>query len=189
MKHLGRYFLLIAATLLVSNVCFGNVYKCAKMVYSQGWLTKYDVKGNTWGANTKKHGTTGSTVGYSSETSTASIDPGVTTGHSLSSAQYSSSWGDCNILEMEIASEVRKQYIAQNMMEIKKQVAMGSGHHLDSLAYLSGCQGISAEIWRQNLQRETVSIYDSASAEQIVEVLKAITKRDHHLVERCPAMT
>ncbi len=94
-----NFFAVLSATVLLSQAASADMYKCAQMIYKGGWFKKYEYKGNTYGANIKKHGLISSTAGSTSETVTASVDPGVSLKSSVSStSQYSSSWGECAML-------------------------------------------------------------------------------------------
>ena len=162
-----------------------DYYGCNKMIYEAGWLRKYDYKGQTWAAGTKKSGPTSSTVHVSTENSTSSVDPGVTTGHWTSSSQYTSSWGECAAVDIEIAQQFRDQYIDQNLHEIKKQVAAGTGYHVEALAVLSGCKGPGSSAWGQTLQRHTGDFYDTDSGREFRSILDAIIKDNPQLSAEC----
>lgn len=157
-----RSFAFLILATLVTPSAFANVYSCAKMVYKDGWLTKYQYLGETIGANTKKHGLPMSTTGAMIEQTTSSVDPGVTSGRAISTSQYSSSWGECAAIEMIITREFREKYIDQNMPEIRRQAAIGRGYHVDALATLSGCDGSQRE-FAQRLQARTADLYPLAS--------------------------
>ncbi|NCN40140.1 DUF3015 domain-containing protein [bacterium] len=169
----------------VSESVLADQYSCAKMVYKDGWLTKYEYLGNTWGANTKKSGVLSSTGGSSIERTTASVDPGVTTGQFMSSLQYSSSWGECSMLEMFITQQFRQDYIEQNIDEIKKQIALGDGHHLDSLAFLSGCYQVERSVWSSQLQENTESFYDMNNVKNFDQKLENVIHSSSHLNQHC----
>tara|TARA_B100001248_G_scaffold262510_1_gene259016 strand:- start:3724 stop:4290 length:567 start_codon:yes stop_codon:yes gene_type:complete len=173
------------AALVFSNFAMANAYKCAKMVYSDGWLIDYEYLGNTWGANTKKHGALSSTFGSSIEKTTSSVDPGVYTGQAMSSMQYSSSWGDCSMLDYHITKKIRKDYIEQNIHEIRKQIALGHGIHIDSLAFLSGCKGIEQNRWLHNLRQNTEIFYEAENADGFVLGLDSMIQSDRNLNRKC----
>ena len=170
---------------LGSSVSFADSYSCAKMVVKDGWLKKYEYKGNTWGANTKKHGLVSSTAGSSTETTTGSVDPGVTTGQVMSTAQYTSSWGECSLVDTMITRRMRKDYIDQNLNDIKKHVALGVGHHVDSLALLSGCSGIEKRAWSQQLQGSMADFYDANSASEFVQELDKVIESNNVFATSC----
>ncbi len=180
-----KFVIGLSIALFAPVIVSADVYSCAKMVYKDGWLRKYDNLGNTWGANTKKHGAVSSSVGSSVERTTSSADPGVTTGRFMSVAQYSSSWGECSILEMNITRQFRQDYIEQNLGEIKKQVAMGSGHHVDGLAFASGCSNLDSATWSKSLQGRTADFYDSASGLAFANLLDNVISGDDSLKSNC----
>ena len=173
---------------LVNGVAHADMYKCAQMVYKDGMLKKYEYKGNTWGANTKKHGVFSSTTGSTTETTTASVDPGVSTKQLLSSAQYSSSWGECSAIDYEITQEFRSDYIKQNIVEIKKQISVGDGYHLASLAFLSGCKQIDRAEWTTTLQKNFETLYDASNEVQFDKQLQQLIHSDRALASQCKTL-
>lgn len=164
-------------------------YDCAKKVYEGGWLRRYEYKGETWGANTRKSGAISSTTHVSVENITSSLDPGVMTGRLVSMSQYSSSWGACAATGIEISQMFRQEYIEQNLHEIKKQVASGSGYHLDSLAVLSNCQGNVSTEWNQSLQSHIEMLYDANDGKSFSEVLDQVIENNPTLATLCHPAT
>jgi hypothetical protein len=80
-KFFGGFSLVAALILSFTALpAHADYYQCAKKVYEAGWLKKYQYKGETWAANTKKSGLLSSTMNVSTENTTSSVDPGVTTG-------------------------------------------------------------------------------------------------------------
>lgn len=183
MKKLGIVCLL--PLMILSAKASADQYSCAKMVYKDGWLTKYEHLGNTWGANTKKHGVVSSSVGSSVEKTTSSVDPGVITGQFMSSVQYTSSWGECSILEMNITQKMREDYIEQNMPEIKRQIAIGYGYHVDALAFVSGCRQLERAEWSRDLQKNTASLYDIKDGRHFSKKLDNIIKANASFKVNC----
>lgn len=184
MKYLVS-LLAISTLMMIPKIANADMYSCAKMTYKDGWLTKYEYLGNTWGANTKKHGAVSSSVGSSIENTTSSVDPGAYTGKFTSSVQFVSSWGECSILDYYITKKHREDYIDQNIHEIKKQVAMGAGHHIDSLAFISGCRGISKETWSRSLQQRTAALYDAENGAAFASELNSIVSGNDELKSNC----
>ena len=178
-------FAVFSLFLAQANTALADQYSCAKMVYKDGWLKTYEYKGNTWGANTKKHGAVSSTVGSSTEQTTASFDPGVTTGGYMSSSQYSSSWGECSMLEYHITKQMREEYIDQNLQEIKKQVALGEGNHVDALAYLSGCKGIEKAQWKRELQGSMERLYDAKTGASFAGQVSGMIQQNADFSKQC----
>lgn len=173
---------------LLSDVARADMYKCAQMVYKDGMFKKYEYKGNTWGANTKKHGVFSSTTGSTTETTTASLDPGVSTKQLLSTAQFSSSWGECAAIDYEITQEFRSNYIKQNIVEIKKQISVGDGYHLASLAFLSGCTQIDQAAWILRLQQNFEPFYDASNETQFDRQLQDVIHSDTALASQCKTL-
>jgi hypothetical protein len=180
-----KYLLCICVLMFSAQFASADTYSCAKMIFKDGWLRNYEYLGNTWGANTKKSGLVSSSIGSSIEKTTSSVDPGVTTGDSVSTTQYTSSWGECSMLEYNITWQMRDQYIEQNMDGIKKEIAIGEGQHVDSLAFLSGCKGIDHEVWTRSLQKNTAGFYDSTSSKDFSEKLGTVIKGNQQLQSNC----
>lgn len=179
------FFLACVSAMSLSSIAAADAYSCAKMVYAKGWLIKYEYKGNTWGANTQKHGVLSSTVGSSTEGTTSSVDPGYYTGSTMSSLQYSSSWGECSMLDYHITKQFREDYIEQNMVEIKKHVALGDGVHVASLAYLSGCKDIEESTWVNGLRSHMEPLYDAETGARFAEEIDQVIKGNVELKSKC----
>ena len=163
-----------------------DYYSCYKKIYEAGWLKKYEYKGNSWSANTKKSGPLSSTAGVSTENTTSSVDPGVSTGDLMSSAQYTSSWGECAAVDMLISKNMRDGYIEQNLLEIKQQVAQGQGYHLASLAVLSGCTGATNQAtFSRQLQSHMGDLYDTKNGAAFREKLDVIILENADLKTAC----
>ena len=177
--------IIMLALVCIPGVAWADYYGCAKMIYADGWLKKYDYKGQTWGANTKKSGAFTSTTHVSTENTTSSVDPGVTSGHVVSTSQYTSSWGECAAVDIEISMQFRDDYIKQNLHEIKKQVALGQGYHVEGLAVLSGCKGPGGEVWGRALQSHTGELYDAVDAQAFRSHLDAIISATPDLNSMC----
>ncbi len=110
--------------------------KCGQVVYNKhGMLRKYEVLPLDLSEAIKKHGVS-STSSATTETSTASVDPGVTTGASDSQTQSVSTKGDCiwGGFFGAVDREDFEKYVEQNMPEIKNQIALGQGGHIEILA-------------------------------------------------------
>lgn len=93
------------------------------------------------------------------------------------------------MLEMYTTENFRKEYIDQNMIEIKKQIALGEGHHVDSLAFLSGCVNIDRQNWVGNLKSNMPELYDAQSSDAFVGQLKGIIESDSELNAHCKLPT
>jgi len=126
-----------------------------KTVYAKGWFRKYQYahmnitqvsnKGNSSEVSTQK----------STEHSTASSDPGVSSGFSTSDSQSTSSWGECSPFKvMAYLNKQRELYIAQNLFEIKKQMAVGKGGHIEALSFFSYCGPEAVPVLSQQMQQQ-----------------------------------
>lgn len=136
MKHGGFIVLML---LLSSSALASKYTNCIKYAYSFGWWREYKAAYLGLGQVTKKNNSSAVSSQGTTERSTASVDPGVSTGFSVSKVQSWSSWGKCSFLELISMLEHREKYIVQNFIEIKKQMALGKGQHLEVLTYFSGC--------------------------------------------------
>lgn len=144
-------------SLVLVSVFVNSAYadKCGEFVYNKkGMLRKYEYLNLHLTENTKKHGSSSSTFGITTESTTASSDPGVYTGQVIGSSQSLSSWGECKfnptaLMDLFGSREEYKDYIAQNLEEVKKQMAQGDGGHLHTLAAAHHCEapafGIAAK--------------------------------------------
>ncbi len=180
-----RNLLLLVMVFGFGSNAYANQYACAKMVYSNGWLRKYDYLGNTWGANTQKSGVLSSMVHSSIEKTTSSVDPGVSTKNFVSTMQYTSSWGECSMLNYNITQQMREDYIDQNMNVIKTQVALGDGVHVDSLAFVSGCHGLDEVLWKNVLREKSLQLYDQENAKGFVKTLDQIISQEPAFTGKC----
>ena len=169
----------------INSSAFADTYTCARMVYAGGWLKKYEYLGNTWGANTKKSGVTSSSVHSSIEKTTSSVDPGVSTKNWVSSMQYTSSWGECSMIDSAITMKMREDYIEQNADEIKSEIAMGDGIHVDSLAFVSGCHGINEAQWKKSLQDRAVKFYERTNAKDFASDLNDMIQSSQDFASHC----
>lgn len=178
---------IVSLVLVLSAAHFANadIDGCEKYQYKDGWLKKYEHKGNTWGANTKKHGLLSSTIGAYLESTTSSVDPGVTTNKAMSSVQFTSSWGECAAVEMFYVKNFRKNYIEQNLDEVKKEIAMGRGRHVETLAHLSGCRHADSAVWSQTIQSLTPAIYDLKDGAAIGSQIDSMILKNSDLSQKC----
>ena len=154
----GSFAIVLLLTIVASSA---HATKCGEYIYNkQGLLRKYEYLPLDISESTKKHGSMSSSWGASTESSTASSDPGVTTGQWNSSSQAVSSYGDCK-LPMPWASRVEFQrYIAQNLNEIKREMALGKGGHLEMLATGFGCHGAGKDVFQKAAQRNLDKFVD-----------------------------
>lgn len=190
MNAAAKFSLLSMIVLIIAfpGTSRADYYSCSKKIYEQGWLRKYEYKGTTWRAASQKSGVF-STIQISTEDITSSVDPGVTTGQFFSSAQYVSSWGECAAADIFVVKNNQEKYIEQNMTELKKQVALGHGYHVDSLAVFSGCSKADAKIWSKELQAHTAELYDAQSGAAFGHIVDGIIKGNSELTSSCQPLT
>lgn len=89
------------------------------------------------------------------------------------------------MLEMYITKKFRNDYIEQNIAEIKKQIALGEGHHITSLAFVSGCRGIDATNWSSNLRSGMAGFYDAKTGAEFSGRLDQMIQSDSSLSQKC----
>ena len=112
---------------------------CGDLIYKKnGKFRKYEYMNNNGMENTKKHGSS-TTAQVSTEGSTASTDPGVSTGLTQSHTQSTSTRGECIWGGFFVSHTEYQDYLAQNMHEIKNEMAKGQGGHLEILASAFTC--------------------------------------------------
>ncbi len=130
--------------------------RCFKF-YTKNGMRKYDYFGDFSTEASKKYGSSKATSQSTTQGTTMAVDPMVYTGQSTSAVQFLSSWGECSFIGLNNEQLLRESYIARNLNEIKQDVAMGDGEHLQALFVLSGCDDrLSAEFnkaLQQNFDR------------------------------------
>lgn len=145
-----KHFLLLLIALVGSAVFQVNdshAYnwrKCRGFVVDQGFRWRdYDYAGP--GMNfmltegTNKVGSPAATAFSSTESTTASLDPGVTTRSNTSLTQYISSKDECSAYGLNQKLQERDEFLAHNLHEVKRDMARGEGEYLSSLSFLSAC--------------------------------------------------
>lgn len=167
--------------------------KCGEFIYNKyGMYRHYEWLPNTASENTKKNGLAMSTIKPSTETSTASSDPGVSTGTSTASTQSWSSYGDCSFwgqIKDSMKASYRHIYIEENLDGIKKQAALGTGGgHMDSIALMSNCSMQAGSRLGALLQKNyaTICDYDPAHSTALVDYIDTLIKDDPELKDECP---
>lgn len=142
-----KLFLILA----ILSAFSANVYaldsaRCSSFVYGNGWFRKYPGLGmgeagmNNMTRTTSKGSTIKGTSDYSSQFSTASTDPGVSSKATQSFTQSASSWGACKLIgSAQELRELRELYYAQNKDDFLKELAQGNGGHLEVMAFFGRC--------------------------------------------------
>ena len=132
-------FVLLFVALFAFNAHGYDDKKCFKF-YTKNGMRKYDYFGDFSTEASKKYGSSKATSQSTTQSTTMGVDPMVYTGQSTSTVQYLSSWGECRLIGLNNEQLQRESYIARNLEEIKQEVALGNGEHLQALFVLSGCQ-------------------------------------------------
>ena len=177
---------LITAPLLQASAFDAD--KCHK-VTNQGWWRKYNyippTGFKTATENTKRDGYTSSTTKGTTENTTASSDPGVSTRQTQSDIQYISSYGDCAFFGSNELKKERATFVAINLDQIKKEAAAGTGSHLQTLAELSLCDQEGAAQFSTEMQRNLSKFID-ADAQKTTDTLNQI-RTTMPLAKHCAA--
>ena len=152
---------------------------CGNMIYGNGKFRKYEYLNNTASENTKKHGSS-TTSAATTEGSTASSDPGVTTGVSQSYQQSTSSKGECRLSNLFASTEDYNDYLAQNMHEIKNEMSLGQGGHLEILAAAFHCSAAGKAALSQVLQKnfERFVTYEPPQSKEFAASLKTVIEKN-----------
>lgn len=163
--------------------------KCSELRNRGVWKTyKYQGLGEKSAVSlSTKEGTTKASSGWTSETPTASVDPLFLINLStVFPVQYSSSWGACALIGFNYRNESLKEYIALNNEEIFKEVAQGSGEHLEVLSYMSLCKPESSAHFNDVLQKHYSGLEKHrADAAAVLQEMDLLLKHDSQLNSDC----
>jgi len=147
--------IIITLTLFSENI---QADPCGEVIFNKyGMLKKYEYLNLSISENTKKHGLS-STVGSSTENSTAIFDPGVSTGVYVSWSQSSSTYGGCKWLGLAYLAKKRTEFIAQNLDVLINEMAMGQGKMLDTLVKSYFCPMSQEGFVKVNIQKNFESL-------------------------------
>lgn len=188
MKSINTLLKIVAILLTLSFAQISHATKCGQFIYNKyGMLRKYNWIPNTPSENTKKHGITSSTIKPSTEHTTASVDPGVSTGATTAGTQYWSSWGACSFLNVMKGADYRQKYLQENFEDIKKQVAIGNGGHIESLAAMNSCPHSVAQRLGFVLQNnyEQISGFSETRASELTLHIEKLIHSDQVLNQAC----
>ena len=149
---------IILALFVIAGKSYGyDPKKCFKVITQYSIFFDYDFPGHLSGEYlTKKYGSTGATTEGSWQNSSSLIDPSVTTGRLVSSAQFSSSFGGCDYFGQ--LQRERVEYLARYQGSILEQVAIGRGAHLQALYLYNSCLDGGMTAFRQLLQQNYQSL-------------------------------
>jgi hypothetical protein len=180
----------MAALLYTAPLRAEDPQKCFQTRTKRAMLRKYDYKyAGPPGVTSRTSGQEGSSKVSSermTQHSTMSVDPGVTTGDSQSSTEFSSSYGDCNYYGLNDKQIRREGFIADNLPELKREIARGYGDHLDAFAYLSDCDDAAAGAFAAALKAgyPTLQAIDNIRSSFSIGV-DAIVRKDADLSRHC----
>lgn len=163
------------------NVYALNSSSCSSLIYNNGWWRKYPALGiGETGLNkmfkTTSHGSSGSTD-WSSQSTTAAIDPGVSTKASQSFTQSVSSWGPCSLIgSADDMRKLRELYYAQNKDGFLKELAQGNGEHLEVMAFFGRCDAKKQKEFNRAMQGNYLNLIQDVRDDK-----KFMDKFDYYL--------
>ncbi len=164
--------------------------KCSKML-NDGLYKKYEWGGvgdsniNAMTKETKKSGSFSGTSNITTEGTTAVSDPKYSTNVSTSQSQTSSSYGDCSLFGLKERREQRDLYLAQNFDQIKRDIAVGRGPHLESLSWFSLCEdGIKTQ-FNDTLQKNFSALYTEGDEKKVALKIDSVVAEDARLRTGC----
>ena len=161
---------------------------CGEMIYNKnGKLRKYQYMPNTISENSAKHGSSTSS-GVSTEMTTAGSDVGVSTGATAGYGQFSSTKGECKWFGLFSSHQQYHDYLAQNLTEIKQEMSLGKGGHLQILASAFECNSQGQKQINQVFQKNFGRFVDfqAQNADQFAKTLNDVV--DTELAESCHAI-
>lgn len=169
---------------------FAQATKCGEVIYNKhGMWRKYNYLPLDLSELIKKHGSISWTSPATTETSTASTDPGVSTGVSDSQTQSVSTRGECKwggFFGVTDREDFEK-YVEQNMNEIKTQMSMGQGGHLEVIAGFMGCSqaAVIGPVMQKNMNQFVD--FNSQDAKMFVDRLGKVLSTETSLANQCQA--
>jgi hypothetical protein len=148
---MSKYALVAVSAFLAWNAAAYDIKKCFSFQTKRAMFRKYDLKylaPSTHPSDsvncsiptdtTSKEGITKYSSQNTTQGSTMSLDPGVSTNGVTGSTQFTSSFGECAMFGYRSAGR-RDAFIASNWDSLREEIALGDGDHLAALADLSGC--------------------------------------------------
>ncbi len=162
--------------------------KCSRML-NNGLYKTYRWQGinNRWPDltnETKRNGSSNAYSEFTSENSTALLDPKYSSNLSSSLTNGTSSFGDCSLIALKERTHQRDLYIAQNFDQIRKNIAEGRGKHLEILSYMSLCEENAQSDFNTELQSGYEEIYTSKESTPSQSIDKIISK-SKNLHKKC----
>lgn len=142
--------LLLLSFLIFSQMTFSRWgdKECMKQMYSKGLFKEYKYLPKGFGTFKESESS-----GWTTDGTTASTDPVISSKVWVGQTQSYSSWGKCAFIGMTL-HKARENYIAQNKDEILREIAIGKGEHLKALAFFSACSKESLSSFSGSLQKE-----------------------------------
>lgn len=188
MKHTALLFIFLS----LQTYAFDSE-KCSKML-NNGLYAKYK-----WGgigpANSKaarseieRVGSARASTNTSVEASTALLDPKYYSNVTTSDTQSTSSWGSCSLVAIRNLREKRDLYVAQNIDQIRKDMANGAGGHLDVIAWYSLCEDQVLFKLNTTLQNN-FDTFDAKSASQFNQTYDKLVSQSKDLKGKCFNLT
>lgn len=162
---------------------------CLQQINNRGLLRtyhlKYDYPFCTRTSSTNENFSKASSAS-STEQSTASVDPGITTGNWESQTEYTSSKGKCGLFWSQNSSWWKRQvFVAENYPELRRDVARGDGEYLDALQHLSLCQGVSQRAFSSALKAAYRELYQSDDLQTFSQQVDAVIRSHPSLATGC----
>jgi len=179
----------ILLTLMSAQSWAINSSGCSNLL-NNGWFKKYKWAGvgesNTKAitAETKSSNFISAISKVTTENTTATVDPKYSSNVSTSQTQGTSSWGQCSLFALQERQEQRDLYVAQNLDQIKKDIANGNGHHLETLSWFSMCDESVNTQFNTELQKNIATLLVDNSKDFNAGIDKVI-KSNQSLSEKC----
>lgn len=167
---MSKYALVAVSAFLAWNAAAYDIKKCFSFQTKRAMFRKYDLKylaPSTHPSDsvncsiptdtTSKEGLTKYSSQSSTQGSTISLDPGVSTNNVTGSTQFTSSFGECAMFGYQ-STDRRDAFIASNWDSLREEIALGDGDHLAALADLSGCSPEFYDVYVDGLRGRYASI-------------------------------
>ncbi|MBO9666414.1 MAG: DUF3015 family protein [Bdellovibrio sp.] len=167
--------------------------KCSKML-NDGLYKTYkwggvgDANANAMTGETKRTNSVSASSKISTEGSTAVLDPKYSSNVSTSETQSTSSWGECNMFALQERKEQRDLYVAQNLDQIRKDIANGSGAHLEVLSWFSLCEDQATSQFNQVMQNQMKRLL-VGDARVMTQNIDQLIKDNNSLAQQCYILT
>lgn len=137
---------------------------------------------------TKKDGSTkASSESSTTEPTTMLLDTKYTSNVYTSQTQSTSSWGDCSLFAIrKELKKLRKTYLAQNLNEIKIEMARGKGEHLQVLTFYSICSKEAYTPLSKSIQRNfSIIMQNKNHVNQLINHIDTTIKESSTLQKYC----